>query len=361
MPDNKNLPPETPRDVRLGLTKAEDDAFPLRWGIIGAGDISRQWTIASRECAGATIAAVAARDGDKAKAFAEQHGIEQAYGGYENMLASPEIDVVYVGTIDRLHKEHCLMAMEAGKHVLCEKALANTADDARDMYAAANKNNVMLQDGMWTRFLPAVEHARYLMETGAIGDVLMVQADFDVYYTTQAATMAFGADEQPVKVQVAGKHFGPGGAILEYAGNRFANLSFIPYPSEFPEVTEFIGSKGRVTLEQPAHCPTRLTVRIPPKTPSRYLDGNKPSPEERFEYPLPEAIDITDGFPNQEGFIYQTEAVHRCLAAGLRECPQIDQQASIANLEVLDSIHALKEGERGPVPSKSETEDHSNY
>ncbi|MGI9219468.1 MAG: Gfo/Idh/MocA family protein [Woeseiaceae bacterium] len=361
MPDNKNLPPQTPRDVRLGLTKAEDDAFPLRWGIIGAGDISRQWVLASRECAGATMAAVAARDGDKAKAFAARHGVEQAYGGYENMLASPDIDVVYVGTIDRLHKEHCLMAIEAGKHVLCEKALANTANDAREMYAAANKNNVMLQDGMWTRFLPAVEHARYLMETGAIGDVLMVQADFDVYYTTQAATMAFGADEQPVKVQVAGKHFGPGGAILEYAGNRFANLSFIPYPSEFPEVTEFIGSKGRVTLEQPAHCPTRLTVRIPPKTPSRYLDGNKPSPEERFEYPLPEAIDIPDGFPNQEGFIYQTEAVHRCLAAGLRECPQIDQQASIANLEVLESIHALKEGEPGPVPSKSSVEDHSNY
>ena len=113
MPDNKNLPPQTPRDVRLGLTKAEDDAFPLRWGIIGAGDISRQWTIASRECSGATIAAVAARDGDKAKAFAEQHGIEQAYGGYENMLASPDIDVVYVGTIDRLHKVQLPLILKA--------------------------------------------------------------------------------------------------------------------------------------------------------------------------------------------------------------------------------------------------------
>ena len=357
----KELPPETPRDVRLGLTDAEDVAFRLRWGIIGAGDISRQWALASRECAGATIAAVAARDGDKAKAFAAAHGIEKAYGGYENMLASPDVDVVYIGTIDRLHKEHCLMAIEAGKHVLCEKALAKTADEAREMYAAANAKNVMLQDGMWTRFLPAVEHARFLIEEGEIGDVLMVQADFDTYYTTQAATLAFGADEKPVRVQVAGKHYGPGGAMLEYAGNRFANLSFIPFPSEFPEVTEFIGSKGRITLEQPAHCPTRLTVRIPAKTPSRYMDGNKPSPEQRFEYPFPDSIQIPDGHPNQAGFIYQTEAVHRCLAAGVLECPQIDQQASISNLEVLDAIHALKEGEAGPVPSKSSTEDHSNY
>ncbi len=218
----------------------------------------------------------------------------------------------------------------------------------------------MLQDGMWTRFMPAVEHARALIETGAIGDVLMVQADFDTYYTTQAATLAFG-EAKPIRVQVAGKHYGPGGAILEYSGNRFANLAFIPYPSEFPEVTEFIGSKGRITLEQPAHCPTRLTVRIPEETPSRYCKTNKPAPERRYEYPLPDTIQIPDGHPNQAGFVYQTEAVRRCLAAGLLQCPQIDQKESIRNLEVLDSIHALKEGEPGPVPSKSSTTNHSNY
>ena len=252
------------------------------------------------------------------------------------------------------------MAIAAGKHVLCEKALAESAKEAREMYAAANARRVMLQDGMWTRFMPAVEHARALIETGEIGDVLMVQADFDTYYTTQAATLAFG-EAKPIRVQVAGKHYGPGGAILEYSGNRFANLAFIPYPSEFPEVTEFIGSKGRITLEQPAHCPTRLTVRIPEETPSRYCNSNKPAPERRYEYPLPDTIQIPDGHPNQAGFIYQTEAVHRCLAAGLLECPQIDQQESIRNLEVLDSIHALKEGEPGPVPSKSSTTNHSNY
>lgn len=355
------LPPQTPRDVGLGLTMSEDAAYPLRWGVIGAGDISRQWVLASRECAGATIAAVAARDGDKAQAFAAAHGIEQAFGGYENMLASADIDVVYIGTIDRLHKEHCLLAIAAGKHVLCEKALAKSADEAREMYAAANAQQLMLQDGMWTRFLPAVEHARCLMETGAIGDVLMVQADFDTYYTSQAATLAFGAAEKPVRVQVAGKHFGPGGAILEYPGNRFANLSFIPYPSEFPEVAEFIGSQGRITLEQPAHCPTRLTVRIPTKTPSRYMDGNQPAPAQHYEYPLPASIQIPDGHPNQAGFIYQTEAVHRCLAAGVLECPQINQQESINNIEVLDAINALREGEPGLVPSKSSAKNYSNY
>lgn len=356
------FPPDTPLDVRLGLTNAEDVAFPLRWGIIGAGDISRQWALTSRECEGAVMAAVAARDGAKARAFAAQHGVENAYGGYAEMLASPDIDIVYVGTIDRLHKEHCLMAIEAGKHVLCEKAMANNVTDAREMYTAANRKGVMLQDGMWSRFLPAVEHARHLMESGAIGEVLMVQADFDPYYTTQAATLAFGAEDKPVNVRVAGKHLGPGGAMLEFEGNRFANLTFNAYPSEFPEVTEFVGSKGRITLEQPAHCPTRLTVRLPQRTPSRYVDGNKPSPEQRFEYPLPESIDVPDAFPNQQGFIYQTEAIHRCLASGVMECPQIDQEASLHNVEVLASILEKREGKAKPVPSKSETSsEYKNY
>ena len=100
------------------------------------------------------MAAVTARSGDRARAFAARHGVEKAYGSYAEMLASPDVDVVYVGTIDRLHKEHCLMAIEAGKHVLCEKAMAKNVADAREMYAAANKNDVMLQDGVWTRFFP---------------------------------------------------------------------------------------------------------------------------------------------------------------------------------------------------------------
>ena len=137
-------PSFTPRDVGLGLTRAEDVAFPLRWGIVGTGEISRQFVRSSRECAGATMAAVASRSEDKARAFADAHGVDRAYGSFEAMLASPDVDIVYIGTPDELHKEHSLRAIEAGKHVLCEKALAKSVEDAREMYAAAERNNVML-------------------------------------------------------------------------------------------------------------------------------------------------------------------------------------------------------------------------
>jgi dihydrodiol dehydrogenase / D-xylose 1-dehydrogenase (NADP) len=337
--DAQAFPPATPRDIRLGMTKAEDVAFPLRWGILGAGDISRQWVLALRACKGATLAAVAARSYDRAKAFAAQYGVGAAYGSYAEMLASPDVDIIYIGTIGSLHKAHTLMAIAAGKHVLCEKALAENVADAREMYAAALQKNVMLQDGVWTRFFPAVEHARTAIEAGIIGDIVLLQADFDPLYTSQAVTLAFG-DRKPIAVTARGRR--SGGAILEYDDSKFAILTFITFNSEFAEVTEIVGTKGRITLEQPGHCPTALTIRVPPRVPSRYMAANTPAPTQRFEYPLPESVSLPGAYPNQQGFLYQAEAIHRCLAAGLRECPQYGQAESLYTLELLERINASR-------------------
>ena len=333
----------TPRDVSLGITRASDAAFPLRWGILGTGEICRQFVCASREVAGATMAGASSRHAENAHAFANAHGVGKAYDTYEDLLDAPDIDVVYVGTPDSVHKEHCLMALNAGKHVLCEKILATCVEDAQQMYAAAERHNVMLQDGVWSRFFPAMEQARHLIETGVIGDVVMVQADFDTLYTSQFVTMAFGHETKPIDIKVSGTAGGPGGAILEFESNRFAILSFISYPSEFAEVFEIIGTKGRITLEQPGHCPTALTLRVPSATPSRYMRGNTPSPMQRFEYPLPDSVRMPRAFPNQQGFYYMTEAIHRCLAAGLRQCPQFNRAESLHLLEIVCAINSLRQ------------------
>ena len=86
------------------------------------------------------------------------------------------MDIVYIGTITGLHKEQVLMAIAKGKHVLCEKPLATCAKDAEEMYAAAEAKGVALIEGLWTRYFPAVEHARAAVELGLIGEVQMVQA-----------------------------------------------------------------------------------------------------------------------------------------------------------------------------------------
>lgn len=334
------MPDSTPLDIRKDLTDVKDVEFPLRWGVLGAGNISRQWVLSSIACKGASIDAVAARELDRAKAFANNLNILRAYGSYQELVDDENIDIIYVGTKTFMHKEHTLLAIEAGKHVLCEKPLTNTLEEAESMYAAAEAKGVMLQDAMWTRFFPAVEHARSLLEENVIGEPLVVHSDFfDPIYVIQAAPLAFGTGSGPTSIKTNGRT--AHAAILDYEGKRAAVLSFPPFNSELPEVTEIFGTEGRITLGRPAHCPTDLTIHLPPKggVPSQYRTRNAPAPRQHFHYPLPENVSISAAFPNQHGFLYQTEAVHRCLAAGLRECPQYSKEESLHCMSILTEIN----------------------
>ena len=338
-----NLPLSTPLDVRRGLTDSNDTAFPLRWGILGTGNISRQWVSTVREVKGATLTAVAARDQNRARAFATRLGIPKAFGSYKAMVGDPDVDIVYIGTKTWLHKNHTILALNSRKHVLCEKPLASSADEAAEMYALAKEQGVMLQDAMWTRFFPAVEHARALIEHGAIGEPLMVTADFfDPIYVIQTAPLAFGVDNVPTTITTGGS--AASAAILDYNGKKAAVLSFPPFNSELPETTEIFGTKGRISLGRPSHCPTDITLYAPPEggVPSQYRTRNVPAAAHHHHYPLPANVSIQAPFPNQHGFLYQAEAVHRCLAAGLTECPQYGEAESMHGMAILTEIMRQK-------------------
>ena len=334
---NSDFHPSTPLDIRLGLTKSEDIAFPLRWGILGAGNISAQWVMSLRACPGAQVTAVAARESTRAQAFADRFSIPHALDSYDEMVNLPDVDIVYVGTVTRLHKDHSVLAINAGKHVLCEKPLAQNAEEARAMYAAAEAQGVMLQDAMWTRFFPAVEHARTAIEDGLLGDVTLVQADFgDPIYTIQAVPLAFGKQSVLEKVTASGTS--AGAAILDYSGGRMAVLTFPNWMTEFGETTYIAGTKGSLFLARPAHCPTEVSIRVPDAVPSAYRTNGQPAPSRKFSYPLPWGVSIPRPFPNQHGFLYQAEAVHRCLANGIKACPQYDQADSLHCMDVLTAI-----------------------
>lgn len=345
--NTNNMPLSTPLDIRRGITSAADVAFPLRWGILGAGNISGMWVEALHACEGATVSAVAARELDRAEAFARRYGVNAAYGDYREMVAADDVDIVYIGTINPLHKEHTLLAIAAGKHVLCEKPLTVDLSDAQEMYAAAEEQDVMMQDGVWTRFFPAVEHARAAIEAGTIGEVVLTQSDFfDPIYTIQAAPLAFGASATPRNVVAIGTN--AGGAIVDYGDDKYAIFTFPPRNSELPEITEIVGTAGRITLERPGHCPTCVSIRIPPPNgvPSQYRTQNAPAPLHYFEYPLPGSVAMTRSSPNQHGFLYQAEAVHRCLAAGLRQCPQYNKEESLHAMNVLTEINKARQASR---------------
>ena len=212
---------------------------------------------------------MAARSLASATEFAATHGVRAALESYSALVESESVDVVYIGTITSLHKEHVEMAIAAGKHVLCEKPLAESAADAEQLYGLAKEKGVMLQEGMWTRFFPAVEHARLLIEQGTIGDVVMASADFpDRCYAAQVSPLAFGAAERPTSVVATTRRSdGAGAAVVQYGEKGTTVLSFPPWTSEFQEALQLTGTKGRITLDGYGHAPTRLSLHLIPVRP----------------------------------------------------------------------------------------------
>jgi predicted dehydrogenase len=150
---------------------------PLRWGFLGAGNIS--WSAlgpAVRAAAGAELVAVAARDLGRAEDFAAEFGAARAYDSYEDVLADPDIDAVYIGLANDAHEPWATAALASGRHVLCEKPLGLSAAEVDIMAAAADLSGRRLVEASWYHWHPRIRQAQELIEAGAIGPVQHVSA-----------------------------------------------------------------------------------------------------------------------------------------------------------------------------------------
>src|ERR1700716_4370784 len=151
---------------------------PLRVGILSTANIGRSFVKGVQPSATVKIVAVASRDVAKAKRFAAEVGIPGVHDSYEALLADPEIDAVYNPLPNSLHAEWSIRAVEAGKHVLCEKPLCATGVEARAMFEAARQNGVHLVEGYPYRAQPQTLKLLELIESGAIGRLQLIQASF---------------------------------------------------------------------------------------------------------------------------------------------------------------------------------------
>jgi len=150
----------------------------LKWGIVSAGRICEQFVSDMKFVQGAKVQAVAARNIEHAKEFANKHDIEKHYGGYQALFDDPEVDVVYIGTPHTAHFQQCYDAICAGKHVVCEKPLVVSPKECTDLIEHAKQHNVYFMEAMWTYFLPAIKQARTWVDEGKIGEIKHVKADF---------------------------------------------------------------------------------------------------------------------------------------------------------------------------------------
>ena len=139
----------------------------LRWGILAHGRIATAFTASLLKYTSQKVVACGSRSVERARHFAERFGIKRAYGSYEELVADPEVDAVYVASVHSRHAEHALLAISAGKHVLVEKAFTQTAAQAEEVAAAARASGVTVMEAMWTRFLPHIDVVRQVLEEDA--------------------------------------------------------------------------------------------------------------------------------------------------------------------------------------------------
>ncbi|KAJ3890485.1 NAD(P)-binding protein [Lentinula edodes] len=155
---------------------------PIKFGILGAANIAPAvLIIPAKSHAEVIVYAVAARDQGKAENFAKKHGIAKVYGGsdgYQQLLDDPEVDAIYNPLPNGLHFEWTMKALLAGKHVLCEKPMADTAEEVKQMFDLAEKKGLVLLEAFHYRFHPAIQRAKAILDSGELGKIKSIDLKF---------------------------------------------------------------------------------------------------------------------------------------------------------------------------------------
>lgn len=325
---------------------------PIRWGILGCGKIARKFASDLKLVNDTILHAVASRDSGNAAAFAKEFNAAECYSSYASLLKSPDIDVVYVATPHGLHYEHVLLCLEYGKAVLCEKAFALNARQAKEMIDAARHKKIFLMEALWSKFIPSYQRLMSLKHGGALGNIQNVLINFgfipqppvakriydpalgggtlldigiyNVFYALSAlgkpdaieAVMtpaATGVDEQCA-------------ILFKYNSGAFAQL-FSSYTSYPATEADFNGDKGRVRLTHRFYTPDAALEWYPNRADSRQI--------------IP--VEKTAGF----GYHYEAAHVNECLRQGLTESPVMTHKDTLLLMETLDEIRR-KAGIRYP-------------
>jgi len=339
-------------------------AEPVRWGILGTGGIARSFAADLRTIPDATLAAVGSRDADAARRFAQRFDGEHAHASYEALVSDPSVDIVYVATPHHRHREDALLALDAGKAVLCEKPFAINAAQAREVAERARTRHLFCMEAMWTRFLPLVQEVRRRVRAGEIGALRSVSASFCVanerrpqsrlfapelgggalldlgVYGVSLAHWFFGA---PATVHATGS-IGITGVdehtvvLMGWPGGRSATAT-CSIVARQPNTATLVGETGTITLADPFCCPPSASLaRFHPA-------GEARSPLRALRRRIARRLGRPDGQrieAAREGRGYRYEAIEamRCLREGRTESDVISLDDTIAVMETLDRARA---------------------
>ena len=313
----------------------------FRWGILGSGGIARKFAEDLAHLDGHVVAAVGSRTEESAKKFAADFAGCIPFSSYEDLVAA-DVDAIYVATPHPMHHANALLAMKAGKPVLCEKAFTVNAAQARELIQYSQEHRIPLMEAMWTRFLPHIHAIKEIIKSGALGEIHSVVADHGQYipYTRAARlwepelgggslldlgiyplTMAHIVLGTPKTITAVATLTDKGvdlntSMVLTYESGAHATLS-CTMAARGSVSAMIAGDNARLELDDYFYAPTsyRLITR----------DG-----------------EVTEFAKNYEGNGLREEAAEfaRVVLSGEIESPLMDHATSLHMMEQMDEIRA---------------------
>lgn len=269
----------------------------VQWGILSTARINDRFIAGCAQSDAASIGAVASRDRERARAYADEHGIERAHGSYEELLADPEVEAVYISLPNSMHLAWTEAALRAGKHVLCEKPLGRRAREVAAAFDLAQREQLVLMEAFMYRHHPQTRRLAELVRSGAIGRLRMIRAAFSFRladatnvrlsagleggalmdvgcYCVNAARLLAGEPERVTAQQ----SLGGDGVDVAFTGTmRFPGDVLAHFDAGMDlaarDELEVVGDAATLLLEDPWHC----------RTPGIELRGE--GSDERIEVP----------------------------------------------------------------------------
>lgn len=311
----------------------------MKIGILGAGNIAGTLAYTMQNLNEAECYAVASRSLEKAKEFASRYGFEKAYGSYEEMLADENVELVYIATPHSHHYRHMKLCIEAGKHILCEKAFTVNTRQAEEIFRLAKEKEVLVTEAIWTRYMPSRKIINDLLAQGVIGEVKTLTANLDYaiadkerlirpelaggalldvgVYTLNFALMHFGNEIVDMNSVVHLTKTGVDGQnviTLSYKDERLAILNSGIYGLSDRQGI-FYGSKGWMVVD---NINNPLEVKV--------YDQNR---ELCKTVRMPEQIN---------GYEYQILETIACIEKGEKECPSMRHEDTLEVMRMMDSL-----------------------
>lgn len=307
-------------------------------GIIGAGTIAHKMAETVTKSGIANMYAIASRSIDKAREFAAIYNIPKAYGSYEEIAADSDIDLIYIATPHSRHYEDCMLCIENGRNVLCEKAFTANAIQAKKLLEIAKEKNVFITEAIWTRYIPMRFVLDEILESGIIGEISSLTANlgYDLsmldrlqlpelaggalldlgVYTLNFAVMAFGKDIAQIKSTCTLNKHGVdmnNSIIIKYKDGKTALLH-----SNFNAKTDrmgiIYGSKGRIEFKNINNCEGIKVI----------LNN-----DEVIDYPVP---------PQVSGYEYEVISSLKAIKENRLECDEMPHSETIFIMELMDSL-----------------------